>query len=254
MDVAAPLDADQSGIRDKIDDSMSIQLTKGDRDKAGFKTHAAMLTAMEKDQRVRIGVVGLSGYGNVVRHLLEGEDAEADGRTRFAAVFAPDPEKHQETITRLRDGGTIICDNYEELLATDVDAVWLPVPIDLHRPMTEQALAAGKAVLLEKPVAGCIDDHDAIAQAADAAGLPVAIGFQDVYRPSTLPLKRRLLAGDFGTPKSAVVWGLWPRDDAYYGRSTWAGRFESQRHLGPRLASGERDGPLREPRLLRPGP
>ncbi|MEM7807427.1 MAG: Gfo/Idh/MocA family oxidoreductase [Planctomycetota bacterium] len=175
--------------------------------------------------RVNIGLVGLSGYANEIRKLLLSEGNHAEGRTRLAAVFAPDPELHAETIDDLRAQGVSLASSFDELLDADVEALWLPVPIDLHRPMTKQALAAGKAVMLEKPVAGCIDDHDAIARAAAAAGLPVAVGFQDIYRPSTLALKRRLLAGDFGTPESAVVWGLWPRDDAYYARSTWAGRL-----------------------------
>ena len=180
---------------------------------------------MNANKRVTIGLVGLTGYGGEIRKLLEEEDAHEHGRTRLAAVFAPDAAQHVDTFNRLRGNGTTICDSYDDLLAAGVEAVWLPVPIDLHRPMAERALAAGKAVMLEKPVAGCIDDHDAIAGAADAAGLPVAVGFQDVYRPTTLPLKRRLLAGEFGVPKQAVVWGLWPRPDAYYARSSWAGRL-----------------------------
>ena len=90
---------------------------------------------------------------------------------------------------------------WEDLLAHPAEAVWLPLPIPLHRPYTEQALAAGKAVLCEKPAAGCVQDLDAMQDAQSRAGLPVAIGFQDIYEPTTLALKRALLDGrDRGGP------------------------------------------------------
>ena len=178
---------------------------------------------MNHDDRVKIGLIGLTGYGAVIRRLLEEEKESPEGRTTIGAVFAPDADQHVETIASLKAGGATVCSSYDEVLASDVEAVWLPVPIDLHRSMAEQALSAGKAVMLEKPVAGCIDDHDAIARAAKAAGLPVGIGFQDIYRENTLPLKRRLLAGDFGTPLRASTLCLWPRSDDYYARSSWAG-------------------------------
>src|SRR5829696_1805709 len=81
--------------------------------------------------------------------------------------------------------------SYAELLDLPIDAVWLPLPIHLHRPYTERALAAGKAVLCEKPAAGCVDDVDAMIAARDASGRGVLIGFQDVYQPCVIQLKRR---------------------------------------------------------------
>jgi len=95
----------------------------------------------------------------------------------------------------------------------------------LHRGFTEAALAAGKAVLCEKPAAGSIDDVDAMIAARDAARLPVGIGFQDVYQPGVHELKRRILRGDFGVVLSASVLGCWPRGDRYYRRNTWAGKI-----------------------------
>ena len=176
--------------------------------------------------RARVGLVGLGGYAGEICKLLRRENAEPLGRTRLVAGFAPDPQNHGPLLEELARENVRRHETYAELLGdSEVDAIWLPVPIGLHRPMAEAALKAGKSVMIEKPVAGCIDDHDAIARAADASDGRVLIGFQDVYRPSTLMFKRRLLAGDFGTPTKAAVLGLWPRDDAYYARNGWAGRI-----------------------------
>ena len=113
---------------------------------------------------------------------------------------------------------------WEDLLAHPAEAVWLPLPIPLHRPYTEQALAAGKAVLCEKPAAGCVQDLDVMQDAQRLAGLPVAVGFQDIYEPTTLALKRALLDGRIGTVESVTLTACWPRDSRYYARSAWAGR------------------------------
>ena len=186
-----------------------------------------MNDAIIETQRANIGLIGLSGYGDTIRKLLLDEGAAVEGRTRLAAVFAPDADQHGETIASLLEGGTRVYDSFQAVLDDEgVDAVWLPVPIHLHRAMATAVLRAGKHLMLEKPVAGCIDDHDALAEEAKAAGRTVLVGFQDIYRPTMLDLKRRLLAGEFGTPKAASVWGLWPRSDAYYARNGWAGSLK----------------------------
>ncbi|MEM8873602.1 MAG: hypothetical protein AAGD32_05020 [Planctomycetota bacterium] len=82
--------------------------------------------------------------------------------------------------------------------------------------------------MLEKPVAGCIQEHDAIANFVNDNNGRVLIGFQDIYRHVTHELKRRLLAGDFGRPKAVSVAGVWPRHDAYYSRNTWAGALSAK--------------------------
>ena len=179
---------------------------------------------MSGGDRARVGLVGLGGYAAQILNLLGGENADRDATTRLTHVFAPDPENHGPTLADLAAEGVAAVESYDDLLASDVAAVWLPVPIHLHRPMAERALAAGKTVMLEKPVAGCVDDHDALI----AARGTVLVGFQDVFRPASGAIKRRLLAGDFGTPTAAALQGVWPRDDAYYARNGWAGALRRE--------------------------
>ena len=81
-------------------------------------------------------------------------------------------------------------------------------------------------MLCEKPPAGCVDDLDAMRRARDAAGLPAAIAYQDVYQPATMRLKRMLLDGGIGRLTGASVCMLWPRRARYYNRASWAGKFK----------------------------
>ena len=182
---------------------------------------------------VRSAIVGLGGYAGAVRRLFEnGHDRggdhglDEDAAGTLVAVAAPDLADHPVVVADLRARGVKVVESFEQLLAIgSVEAVWLPLPIDLHRSFTERALAAGKAVMCEKPAAGSVDDVDAMIEARDRAGLPVAIGYQDVYDPTTRVLKERLLGREIGKVRLVTVWACWPRADRYYNRSSWAGRL-----------------------------
>ena len=175
---------------------------------------------------LRIGCVGLGGYAANIARLLAKATQDVQAPVQLTAVCDPALASHQPLLDELAPLQVAALPSIDALLATDVEAVWLPVPIDLHRPFTEQALRAGKAVMCEKPAAGCIDDVDAMIAARDAAGLPVAIGYQDIYEPSTGWLKRRLVEGAIGKVTHATLWACWPRGDDYYNRATWAGALQ----------------------------
>jgi predicted dehydrogenase len=142
----------------------------------------------------------------------------------LVAVSDPEPERFPRRVAQLQGRGVEVSRDFSSLLDRSIDAVWVPLPIDLHLPFTEAALNAGKAVICEKPAAGCVDDVDKMIAARDRAALPVAIGFQDLYQPAVARLKQRLLAGEFGSIRGARVIGCWPRSEHYFTRNDWAGR------------------------------
>jgi xylose dehydrogenase (NAD/NADP) len=70
-----------------------------------------------------------------------------------------------------RHGVDRVHDSYQALLDDpDVDAVYLPLVNSLHREWTLRALAAGKHVLCEKPLAASAADAEAMRAAADRSG------------------------------------------------------------------------------------
>lgn len=180
-----------------------------------------VMTAL--NQHVKIGVVGVGGYAGVIcRQLLS---RRAAGPLEIVAACEPDPSRHPETIAQLRTAGVSVDRDLEALLQRNIDAVWLPVPIDLHRGMTEKVLAAGKAVMVEKPAAGSVQDVDAMIAARDAHHGIVAVGFQHLYDPHLHELRQQIRQGTIGRVLSASVRACWPRDDGYYQRTSWAGRM-----------------------------
>ena len=190
---------------------------------AGFEK-TRVVDHMSEPPLLRFGLAGLGGYAGHVCDRILGNAQAADGTAQLVAVSDPEFERFPRRVGQLRARGVEVVRDFADLLARPIDAVWLPLPIDLHLPFTEAALSAGKAVICEKPAAGCVDDVDKMIAARDRAGLPVAIGFQDLYQPEVARLKRRLVDGEFGRPRSARLIGCWPRSEHYFTRNDWAGR------------------------------
>jgi D-xylose 1-dehydrogenase (NADP+, D-xylono-1,5-lactone-forming) len=83
--------------------------------------------------------------------------------------------------------------DYAELLADPaVDAVYLPLPNSLHLPWVLRALAAGKHVLCEKPLALNATEAEEMAAAARAAGRLLMEAFMYRFHPSMLELVQSL--------------------------------------------------------------
>jgi predicted dehydrogenase len=168
----------------------------------------------------------MGGYAGSIGELLLRCQAMPEPAVKVVAVCDPQPDRQPEKLANMQAAGVEIHRSLDALLASDIEAIWLPVPIDLHRPFTEQALRAGKPVMCEKPPAGAIQDLDAMARAARESGKPLLFGYQDMYDPVTLDLKRKLIGGLLGDIRRASVFACWPRDSKYYGRNDWAGKFK----------------------------
>lgn len=96
--------------------------------------------------------------------------------------------------------------SYDALLADPaIDAVYIPLPNHLHVDWTLKAIAAGKHVLTEKPIALRADQIDQLIAARDASGLLVAEAFMIIQHPQWLRAKEWLAAGEIGTLRHVDV-------------------------------------------------
>src|SRR6187551_1519249 len=87
-------------------------------------------------------------------------------------------------------GIPLVHDSYDALLADpEIDAVYNPLPNGLHAEWTIKACRAGKHVLCEKPIGLSVPEVDAMAAAADAAGVIVTEAFMYRHHPQTARLK-----------------------------------------------------------------
>jgi len=97
------------------------------------------------------------------------------------------------------------------LLAQDVsevvgriDAAVVATPNDTHMPIALKCIAGGVSVLIEKPLAACLDDGRAIADAGAAHGVLVAPGYVTRFRPNLRLLKALLDRNYFGRVRRFV--------------------------------------------------
>ncbi|MCX8068823.1 MAG: Gfo/Idh/MocA family oxidoreductase, partial [Anaerolineae bacterium] len=110
--------------------------------------------------------------------------------------------------------------DYSELLAgAEVDAVYLAVPHHLHEEMTLAAVQAGKAVLLEKPLARTLEEGRRLVQAV--AGHKVGVNYQYRYDSAAYALAQAVRAGALGRVHSVRIDMPWHRERAYFERSPW---------------------------------
>ena len=100
---------------------------------------------------IPVAIAGLGGYAAAIRAEILAMMGRPDSPLKLVAACEPDQPPHAAAIADLRTQGIQIFADFEPMLATPIEAVFLPLPIHLHRPMTVRALAAGRAVMCEKP-------------------------------------------------------------------------------------------------------
>jgi len=91
--------------------------------------------------------------------------------------------------------------DYREVLARqDIDAVDVCVPSHLQAAVAIEALAAGKHVLVEKPMATSVADGARMIEAAAAAGRVLMVGHIERFNPSLRRAKALIARGRIGRP------------------------------------------------------
>jgi len=107
----------------------------------------------------------------------------------------------------------------DDVLAdSTIDGVDLCVPHHLHAPLALRALAAGKHVLVEKPIATSVEDAERMVALADEQGLALCVTEQYPFSPPFLRAKELIAEGAIGkivtirTHRVGFLDGIWLRD------------------------------------------
>ena len=132
------------------------------------------------DRRVlHWGILGPGRIAPRIARALRGAE-----RGRVTAVASRDVGRARAFVAEQALSEARAHGSYDALLRdADVDVVYVALPNHLHAPWSIRALEAGKHVLCEKPLALSVEEVDAIAAAATAAGRVAVEAFMYLHHP-----------------------------------------------------------------------
>jgi UDP-N-acetyl-2-amino-2-deoxyglucuronate dehydrogenase len=167
----------------------------------------------------RLGIVGLGmAVTPHARSLVDLKD-----RVQVAYAFSPSADRRARF---LKDFAFPQCDKLEVILGdASVDAVLVLTPPNTHLELVERCAAAGKHVLLEKPLEVSTDRAGKIVDVMKKKGLKLGIVLQHRFRPAVERLREVLDQGRLGQLVSASAMVPNWRPQTYYdqpGRGTKA--------------------------------
>ena len=176
---------------------------------------------------VKVGIVGIGGYGRLLLDLFLEEQEKGAARVEVAVVKDAVLDAEHLAYLKKCSPKTRVFRTLGEAIdsGVELDLMVLPVGIGAHKPLAEASLKAGWNVMVEKPLAGSVEEAEAIVRAAEGSDRFVAVGFQDMYGPVVPEMKQALLSGIIGEVCSVRVLGIWGRSVEYFNRNEWAGRL-----------------------------
>jgi UDP-N-acetyl-2-amino-2-deoxyglucuronate dehydrogenase len=180
---------------------------------------------MTADAKGPLGIAVI-GTGSIAEAHLYSYQREEESAKLVAVV---DVDENRARAAAGRYGVTDVFKDYRDVLARDdVDAVSICAPPFPHVQMSVDALAAGKHVLCEKPVAPTLAELDRVAEAERASGKVFSGVFQLRFGKGAQQLRVLLDEGRFGKLHLGIADTLWFRDDAYYNDVSWRGTWERE--------------------------
>lgn len=167
---------------------------------------------------IGFGIVGVGMIANFhARALKDAQGAHLVGctsrRVEPTQAFA---DKHE-------------CRAFESLEAMladpEIDAITICSPSGAHLDPALAAAAAGKHIVVEKPLEVTTERCDQIIEACDRAGVRLGAVFQSRFHESSRLMKKAVEAGRFGKITLGDAYVKWFRSQEYYDSGAWRGTW-----------------------------
>ncbi|WP_196780764.1 Gfo/Idh/MocA family protein [Nocardioides sambongensis] len=168
-----------------------------------------------------MAVVGAGYWGpNLIRNFRTSEEWD------LVAVCDLDPDRARKVVGE-RSGVDVTDDLSAVLARHDVDAIAIATPARTHQAIACQALAAGKHVLVEKPLADSVAAGRTMVELARSNGLTLMTDHTFCYTPVVQKIAELVASGSLGDllyvdsvrinlglvqPDVDVFWDLAPHD------------------------------------------
>ena len=178
------------------------------------------------DTPLRMGLVGAGPWAR----KIHGPGVAAHPGTELAAVWARRPEAAAE-VAELT--GAMPVADFDDLLGA-VDAITFAVPPMVQAPLAARALEAGKHLVLEKPLAGSIEEAEQLVAAAERAGVATLMMLTFRYAAETADWLAGVRA-DGGWYGGSARWMSGTLLDVKYESSRWRHDGGALADIGPHV-------------------
>ena len=172
---------------------------------------------MTTESNINVAIIGSGYWGpNWIRTILGSDTAN------LRVVCDTNPNRLQFVTSTF--SGLSTTNDFDSVIArSDIDAVVIATPPESHETLGIKALAAGKHVLIEKPMTVSVDQARNLVNAAETYERTLAVGHIFAYHPAVTAMNKTLSAGDIGelkyvnstrmnmpppTTRFSVIWDL----------------------------------------------
>ncbi len=166
-------------------------------------------------KKLRLGMVGcgdIAGFTALLSRLVP--------QVRLSACCDINLER-AEKFGRRHGIAQVYTDPVELLENPLIDAVYLAVPHDLHYQMVLDALEAGKAVFVEKPLTRTLPEGEELVRIINQRGVKVGVNYQYRYDRGCHALARAIQSGSLGRIHSIRINVPWHRTQKYFDGAQW---------------------------------
>jgi len=147
---------------------------------------------------IRYAVVGL---GHIAQVAVLPAFGNARRNSKLAALVSGDPLKREKLGKKYDVEHSYAYEQYDECLASGIDAVYIALPNSMHCEYAVRAARAGKHVLVEKPMALTEDECERMMRAAREAGVKLMVAYRLHFERANLEAGEVARSGRIGEPR-----------------------------------------------------
>lgn len=156
-------------------------------------------------EKIKVAVIGVGAMGRNHARVY----SEMPG-CRLVAVADVDKEKSEEIADKFNCKYYL---DYKKMLEQeDIEAVSIAVPTKFHKDVSIYVIEKGIHLLLEKPIAGTVEEAEKIIKMAKEKKIKLLIGHIERFNPAVIRLKKIIDDGKLGVVTSIIARrvGLFP--------------------------------------------
>jgi predicted dehydrogenase len=140
-----------------------------------------------------VGVIGLGYWGpNLVRNFFEHPGCELRWACDARAARLQTVKQRYPTVKTATDVAELLAD-------TSLDAIAIATPVATHFELASRALAAGKHVLVEKPMTRTVDEANRLVELAAKSQRVLMVDHTFLFTPAVAQIRKQVAGGELGT-------------------------------------------------------